>query len=161
MCRLVWERSPWMIHQLFVCSWVILLVWEFLFLFIIRAYMLIFLSLHTAIKSPRGVNLVASLCKLYDASEADVKDMLNRVNSMIQSHMESKYSLKTTEKERTVEGIDIGNFSFSLMGIFHRSQCQPADWHIYNYLLGFLRWSDVLQKTHGETGYSFLLEHTR
>ena len=88
--------------------------------------MLIFLSLHTAINSPRGVNLVASLCKLYDASEADVKDMLKRVNSMIQSHIESKYSLQTSEKEQTVEGIDMGIFSFSLMGMFHRSQCLSA-----------------------------------
>jgi retinoblastoma-like protein 1 len=62
----------------------------------------------TAINTPRGVDIVASLCKLYDASEADVRAMLERVNSMIQSHIDSKDILGTVEKEKFIEGIDTG-----------------------------------------------------
>ncbi|KAH7422326.1 hypothetical protein KP509_12G003800 [Ceratopteris richardii] len=43
-----------------------------------------------AVCSNAGVSIVSSLCHLYDASEEDVRNMLNTVNAMIQSLIEGR-----------------------------------------------------------------------
>lgn len=59
-----------------------------------------------AVYSSRGVNITASLCHLYDASEEDVRTMLGKVTSLIQLLIEPNQKSSLPSEPQQTSGID-------------------------------------------------------
>lgn len=75
----------------------------------------------TAKRSPEGVNLVGSLCYLYNASEEDVSSMVLKLNKMIEDLLKSPPSEISSRNIPQISGINSGAFDFFLYR--HASNC--------------------------------------
>ena len=84
----------------------------------------------TAKRSSEGVNLVGSLCYLYNASEDDVSSMVLKLNKMIEDLTKTPPSKIISDNVPQISGIDPGAFDSILYS--HTSSCNV---YLYFYLM--------------------------
>lgn len=76
--------------------------------------MLISLTCAPVKKSNKGVDLIASLCSIYDTSEDDLRKIMEKTNTLIADILKKKHCEASECKNENLENIDTGSFiSFS------------------------------------------------
>ena len=63
---------------------------------------------HSVNKGDKGVDLLASLCKMYDASEDDLRKTMEMANKLIEDILKKKPCLASECKTETLENIVTG-----------------------------------------------------
>lgn len=75
--------------------------------------MLISLIFDSVRKGGKGVDLLASLCNMYHASEDDLRKTMEKVNHLIEDILQKKPSVASECKTETLGDIDTGKFDKS------------------------------------------------
>ena len=82
-------------------------------------FVLIILISNSVKKGNKGVDLLASLCNIYNTSEDELKKTMEKANSLIEEILKKKPHLASECKSENLENIDPGLFKSLLYTLYN------------------------------------------